>query len=146
MRAIDTRRSSGRLGAAALALAALCGVGCSSGPPELTLEVTSAEGTNGGRPFYAVIRSVEQATYITDSYEAISAKVFANPPDPSVLRTEVIYPGVPATWTIEQPEGLSVGVYFLFTEPGDGWKIIRSPPLPTVVEVDLGANDRLSAE
>lgn len=135
----------GRLSSALLVLAALCGFGCSS-TPEVTVEVTSTAETNGGRPFYAVIRSVEQTTYITDSYEGIAARIFANPPDPSVLRAEVIYPGVPASWTVEQPEGLSVGVYFMFTDPGDGWKIVRSPPLPTTIEVELGVNDVATSE
>jgi hypothetical protein len=142
MRASDPSRRTGRVSSALVALVSLVslfGLGCSSAP-EVTVEVTSTAETNGGRPFYAVTRSVEQTTYITDTYEGIAARIFATPPDPTILKAEVIYPGVPATWTVEQPEGLSVGVYFMFTDPGDGWKIVRSPPLPTTIEVELGVN------
>ena len=145
MRASDSRVVARRLPLLAFVLATLLGVGCSSAP-EVTVEITSTAETNGGRPFYAVIRAVEQAIYITDSYEGIAGMIFANPRDPSILRAEVVYPGVPSEWTVEQPEGLSVGVYFMFTDPGDGWKIIRSAPLPTTIEVELGVNDVSSAE
>ncbi|MBL4850468.1 MAG: hypothetical protein JKY65_33540 [Planctomycetes bacterium] len=146
MRASEPRRLVARISSALFVLAALLGSGCSSSSApdltvELTIEVTSKEETNAGRPFYAVIRAVEEATYITDSYEGIADRIFANPRDPSILRAEVIYPGVPVEWTVHQPEALSVGVYFLFTDPGDGWKIIRSAPLPKAIEVELGVND-----
>ena len=118
--------------------------GCASSGTSLT--VTSKEETNGGRPFYAVVRSVDEATHLTDTYEAIAAKVFANPADASVLATQVIYPGVEATVSVEPSETLSLGVYFLFTNPGEHWKVLKHQPLPSSLEIDLGVSDVASID
>ncbi len=122
---------------AALAAAAVL-AGCSSN--KLKIEVSSSAETNEGRPFYTVIRQVEQATYVTDSYEAVAAKVFANPPDPSVLRSEVIYPGQTAELTVTKPEVLPIAVYFLFSQPGERWKMSKVQPLPSSIDIELEKN------
>src|SRR2546421_12880563 len=106
----------------ALVLAGLAG--CSSS--KIQVAVDSTPETNGGKPFYVVVRAVEQATYVTDTYDAIAAKVFANPPDPSVLRSEVVFPGKTAKVECVKPESLPIGVYFLFTQPGQRWKTARA--------------------
>lgn len=118
--------------------------GC--GSTGTSVVVTSQEVTNGGRPFYAVVRSVEQATHLTDTYESIAAKVFANPADPSVLAAQVIYPGVEATVEVQPSETLPLGVYFLFTEPGERWKVLQPKPLPSSMQIDLGVSDVVSNE
>lgn len=114
-------------------------IGCSSSP-KMTVAVKTNADTNKGKPFYAVVRSVEQGTYVTDSYEAIAAKVFANPPDPSVLRAEIIYPGSKNEIAVPKTEALPLGVYFLFTSPGERWKVLKPQPLPSTLEIELGAN------
>jgi hypothetical protein len=111
--------------------------GCSS--TEMTLGITAKGDVNGGRPFYAVVRAVDQGTHVTDTYESIAGKVFANPPDPTVIKTAVIYPGVEQQLKFKKPEGLPVGVYFLFTSPSDKWKILRPQPLASAT-IELGAN------
>ncbi len=119
----------------ALLGAALLG-GCSSN--ELTVAVTAPAEANGGRPFYAVVRAVDQGTHFTDTYESIAAKVFANPADPSVLGAEVIYPGKESELVVPRPEGTPVGIYFLFTSPGERWKVLKPQPLGDTVQVELG--------
>jgi hypothetical protein len=119
-------------------LAAVVLGGCSSN--KMKIEVSSTVETNEGRPFYTVIRQVEQATYVTDSYEAVAAKVFANPPDPSVLRSEVIYPGQTAQLTVTKPEVLPIAVYFLFSQPGGRWKMSQVQPLPSSIDIELEKN------
>lgn len=128
--------ASRRLRTGLIALGAALLGGCSSS--ELSVAVTSLGETNGGRPFYAVVRSVDQGTHFTDTYESIAGKVFANPADPSVLGAEVIYPGVDAKLVVPRPEGASVGIYFLFTTPGERWKVHKAQPLTSSVEVELG--------
>ncbi|MEZ0227889.1 MAG: hypothetical protein ACAI25_04640 [Planctomycetota bacterium] len=121
------------LGGLLLALA-----GCSSN--KLTIEVSSTPETNEGRPFYAVVRQVEQATYVTDGYDIIAAKVFKNPPDPSVLRSEVIYPGRTLELVVQKPETVPIAVYFLFSHPGERWKMSRVQPLPSSLSIELDKN------
>lgn len=117
---------------------ALVGAGCSS--TTMRVYVDSTADTNGGLPFYAVIRAVDQAAYVTDTYEAVAGKVFVNPADPSVLRTEVIYPGIEREIEIKKPENLPIGIYFLFTKPGEKWKTAVRQPLPSTVEIELAGN------
>ena len=124
----ERRRAPGALAlvAALIALAA----GCSS--DKITVAVDSTVETNGGRPFYAVVRAVEQATFVTDGYDSIASKVFQNPPDPSVLRSEVVYPGTTLKIKVTKPDVLPVAVYLLFNEPGERWKASFAQPLSNI--------------
>jgi hypothetical protein len=124
--------------AAVLAVAALIS-GCSS--DKLTVDVTSTPETNGGKPFYAVVRACDQATFVTDNYETIAQKVFANPPDPSFLRSEVVFPGVEAKIVVKKPDAIPVAVYFLFTQPSDKWKTTRPQPLSSSLSLELDRNE-----
>lgn len=136
MRASKAARA---VGALAFALAAgTAASGCSSTQCELTVQ--SKPETNGGKPFYALVRAVEQATFVTDGYDSIAARVFPNPPDPTVLSSEVVYPGIKAKLTFKKPEGVPIGIYFLFTQPGERWKISKVQPLPNSMSIELDKN------
>ena len=130
--------------AISLAVVALVGGGCAS--EKMTLDVTSTPETNGGRPFYAVVRACDQATFVTDNYDVIAEKLFANPADPSFLRSEVIYPGVESKITVKKPDTLPVAVYFLFTTPSDKWKVTRAQPLPSSLSLDLDRSEIKTAD
>lgn len=121
------------------ALLALTGAGCSSDTVNVRIE--STEKTNGGLPFYVVFRTVEGAAFVTESYDAVAKKVFANPKDQSVLRAEVVYPGVEREIAVEKPVALPLGVYFLFTKPGERWKTQRSLPVPSSMDIELDGNE-----
>ncbi len=126
---------------ALLALGALAGAsGCASSST-MTIRIAPAPETNDGLPFYAVVRTVEQAAYVTDTYDAVASRVFANPADPSVVRTEVIYPGVEKEIEVEKPKALPLGIYFLFTNPGERWKTSVRQPVPDSVEIELAKNE-----
>ena len=112
--------------------------GCSS--KEVKVRVSSDPKTNGGLPFYVVCRSVEGGTFVTESPEIVSKKVFASPKDPSVLRAEVIYPGVDKEVRFDKPQALPLAIYFLFTKPGEHWKTSRDQPVPSSVDIELSGN------
>ncbi|GIW70589.1 MAG: hypothetical protein KatS3mg102_0131 [Planctomycetota bacterium] len=122
----------------ALAAAAIAGGGCASG--RATLRIEAAAQTNDGRPLYMVLRAVDGAEFVTETYEDIAARVFAAPPDPSIIRADVVYPGMVRAIAFDPPERKPIGVYFLFTEPGDRWKTMLQQPLPSTVEIRLGPN------
>ena len=129
-------RASNILAVAVLALVALAGVGCSS--TGVSIYVDAASGTNDGQPFYAVVRSIDEAAFVTDAYETVAAKVFASPADQTVVRSAVIYPGVNQVIELkEKPTGKTLAVYFLFTKPSERWKTSRSQPLPDSIEIKL---------
>ena len=130
------RRATSYVTLLALALVAIGGMGCSS--TGMTIYVDAAEGTNEGQPFYAVVREIDDAAYVTEAYETVASKVFATPADPTVLKSVVIYPGSDAVIELEnKPNGKKVGVYFLFSRPDERWKMSRAQPLPDSIEVEL---------
>lgn len=126
--------------ACAAVAAVLAAAGCAS--DGMKISVASDPKTNGGAPFYAVVRAIDGTAYVTDAYETVASKVFAPQPDPSILRSVVIYPGQDQTIRIEKPpqEPTGVGIYFLFTAPGERWKAWRNPPLPKSVDIELAGN------
>ena len=118
--------------------------GCAS--DKLTVDVTSTPETNDGKPFYAVVRACDQATFVTDNYETIAQKVFANPPDPSFLRSEVVYPGVETKIVVKKPDTLPVAVYFLFTTESTKWKTTKAQPLSSSLSLELDRNEIKSSD
>ena len=62
--------------AAALGLVAAVLAGCGSSST-LTVRIDPSADANAGQPFYVVVRSTEQAEYVTESYESVAARVFA---------------------------------------------------------------------
>lgn len=112
-------------------------VGC--GSSQIGIYVESTETTNSKRPFYLVIRAVDQKDYVSESYQEVADKVFHDPAK-TVLKTEVIYPGRTAAVTLDMPEQLPLGIYFLFTEPGTLWKSFIPQPLPSSIEFQLEGN------
>jgi hypothetical protein len=122
-----------------LAGVALLAAGCAS--DKLTVSVASTPETNEGKPFYAVVRACDQATFVVDDYDTIAKKLFANPADPSYLRSEVIYPGIDSKIVVKKPDTLPVAVYFLFTTPSDKWKMTKAQPLPSSLDLELDRSE-----
>jgi len=114
-----------------IAVAVSC-FGCSSRrppPPQMKLHVDSDQATNNGQLFYLVVRGVTDKQFLSDSYQAVAATVFADPPDKTVIGTHVVLPGLQQLFQVIQPEETPVAFYFLFTNPGDQWKKIIDQPL-----------------
>lgn len=132
-------RPSLRLAAAALALACASLAGCASS--KVAVRIDSKAEANGGAPFYVVVRAVDQSTFVTESYDAIAAKAFQTPRDPALVTAEVVYPGAKKEIVVEKPKGdQGLGVYLLFTKPGERWKTARNAPLPDKLDLTVGAN------
>lgn len=140
-RSSSATRRAGRGGgvvAALVAAAALAAGGCSSS--KVAVRVDCDPAANGGAPFYVVVRAVEQGAFVTESYEAVASKVFATPADPALLKAEVVHPGASMTVVVEKPKDTGLGVYFLYTRPGERWKTGRVAPLPDSIDITIGAN------
>ena len=120
-----------------------CGCAKKAGPatpPQITFVIRSTTATNNGQPFYVVIRSCNSGEFVTNSYESVAGSVFASPPDPDVLASREVLPGYERKIMVDKPESDAVGVYCLFTEPGDEWKTMLPQPLESKYEVTLGKN------
>jgi len=125
-------RSSTRALAMLLGSLFLWGCGASK---QVKLVVRPGDDANGRLPFYVLVRSVDDKTYLEESYQTVAGKVMA--PDESVLDAEVIFPGVERVIEVSKPEKGTLGVYFLLTHPSGDWKTLVSEPLPDKLELKV---------
>lgn len=116
----------------------LC-VGCASGT---RIYVRSSERSNDGNTLYAMVRSVDAKTIGSNEiYHDVAAKLFADPVDASVIESRPIFPGNPVTFNVSEGDAKNLVLYFLFTQPGQNWRLPLRSPLPSEVYVDLGDSE-----
>jgi hypothetical protein len=106
------------------------------------LEIDADKDTNQGGPLYVVVRHVDGAGFLAEDYDAIADGLFGEPRDPAVLRKVIVRPGQVTTLVVERPlaEGEILGVYFLFSAPGDDWRMAIPDARTTGLKVVLGAS------
>jgi len=112
-------------------------------PPEHIVEVNidSRNDTNAGRLMYVIIRSLNRKNYIQEGYNEASKRVFADPPDTTVLTQKVIFPGEKVTLTLDDKRK-DIAIYCFFTNPGKAWKaFIPFNPKTDTHYIKLGAHD-----
>lgn len=108
-------------------------VGCAS---TSRVYVRSTAQTNDGNTLYMMVRTTDRAV-ASENYQDVSAKLFAEPPDPSVVASQPIFPGNAASITLEESKK-DVVIYFFFTDYGPNWRLPLPKPLPAEVFIDLG--------
>lgn len=111
------------------------GVGCAS---TSQVFVRSTSRTNDGNTLYMMVRSVDRVD-ASENYQEAAAKMFANPPDPTVISSQPIFPGNTATLKLEDAGKKDVVIYFFFTDHGANWRVPLRKPLPAEVYIDLGS-------
>jgi ABC-type Fe3+-hydroxamate transport system substrate-binding protein len=121
-----------------LAALALAAAGCAT---TVRIEVQSNEKTNGGRPLYMMVRTVDSRALLSEDYAQASALVFTHPPDKSVQKVQTLLPGKPVTLNVPRPEESELALYFFFTQPGDKWRVPLNQPIPSDVVVELGGSN-----
>lgn len=104
-------------------------------PSTLQLRIKAPPGTNQGRPLYMLVRKVDAKQYALESYADVSARVIQT--DPSVVHSEIIYPGTLRRLQVPAPPDSPLAVSFLFTSPDGRWQEFLSTPLPPSLEVEL---------
>lgn len=125
-----------QLFSALIASASLLLIGCAS---TTNVYVRSTARTNDGNTLYAMVRAADKVT-AAESYQEVAAKLFADPPDPTVIASQPIFPGNTASFTITDADKRDVVIYFFFTDPVEGnWRVPLRKPLPAEVYIDLGA-------
>ena len=118
-----------------LMISMLAGCGASA----INVYVEANETANGGRPFFMVIRNIDQKAYLTESYEEVALKLFQDN-EKSIVKTEIICPGTEKLVELELQDKLPMAIYFLFTDPGYKWKKFFPQPLPTSIEFAIEGN------
>ena len=95
-----------------------------------------------------VVRKTDRAGFLAEDYDAIADGVFAEPRDPAVLRVAIVQPGHKVTLDVPRAvaQGEVLGLYFLFSTPGDRWRLAVGDVGVPGVRVHLGASGIASVE
>lgn len=101
------------------------------------VQLRSTGRTNGGNTLYVMVRAVDRAT-AAENYQDVAARLFADPPDATVIHSQPVFPGNPVTLSLDASDKKDLVLYFFFTEPGPSWRLPLPRPLPREVVLDLG--------
>jgi hypothetical protein len=107
-----------------------------------TFVVHPALHVNHDRRVYLVVRVVKEEQFLSDPYQRIADLVFPSAPDASVKLVRLVEPGRDAQVKLALPDDQPFAVYALFSDPGDGWRVLVTPPLQSRYDVLLD-RDRL---
>ena len=122
-------------------LVSLLGVGTSGCYRTMQLGISSSKSSNGGRPFYVMVRKADEKTYISEDYKAVSNRLFSYPKDKSIIERKVIIPGQFVEMSIKKPAEVDLAIYFFFTDYGENWRLSVNQPFYSQMLIDLGSNE-----
>ncbi len=108
------------------------------------IRVNTTETTNQGRPFYLYIKEVEKGEFLKHEYQNIVSEAFPFSDKNPDIQPYVIFPG--KNYSIRVPRKQKekpLGIYVLYTNPGDDWKLLTNGS--NRVTVELGDTEILSA-
>lgn len=109
---------------------------------EVTFLIKTTKETNQGTPLYVVLKETNMAQFLTQDYHEIAAQSFWKEEDGAGAVKMVLVPGSTNKVTLPAPgKDKSVGVYFLFTNPGESWKYILDKPKAEKVKILLGERE-----
>jgi predicted component of type VI protein secretion system len=117
-------------------------------PAPIRLQITAAKDTNHGGLMYVVVRKTDAAGFLAEDYDAIADGLFGEPRDTAVVRKAIVRPGQVTTLEAERnlKDGEIFGVYFLFSVPGENWRLAIQDPKITRVTIVLGTVGVASVE
>jgi predicted component of type VI protein secretion system len=117
-------------------------------PPPIRIEIAAARDLNQGGPLVVVVRQTDRAGFLAEDYDAIADGLFGEPRDPAVVRKAIVRPGQVVTLEVPRAteDGQVLGVYFLFSTPGDDWRLAIGDTTISGLRVVLGASGVESAE
>ena len=135
MKAARRRDTRSRLARCLLLGAALSWslLGCAA---RTQIRIDSAPNVNEQRSVYVLVRTVDEASYRTESYDEVAARVVH--PDDSVQIVAVALPGVRLAFTLPAPSKGKIAVYALFERPRCGaWRVLLPPNASSAVNLRL---------
>jgi len=124
-----------------LCAVAFCLTGCfqTKSTDSMTVLIRSTKHTNRGTPLYIVIKETSMADFLLDDYHKITTQSFWKEDDKDYLTKKVLVPGKTDKIKLDIPSNdKSVGIYFIFTNPGECWKYIVDQPQMKNVKILLG--------
>jgi len=132
------------LGTLVMLLIMLSIFACAGNKPLLQKKITFCikpdKSANNAQPLYIVIRDVNKKNFLIEDYDEIANLVYTDPPDKSLLIWHVVLPGRKKEITVEVPGKSDVGIYGMFTQPEENWKIMLERPLGSEYEIIIQDN------
>ena len=107
----------------------------------ITFQIRPAANSNNERPVYLLIRKVNKMEFMTENYDRIAGKALFNQTDESFLASQIVLPGQNEEITIPMPDKSDIGVYVLFADPGDNWKMIFEKPFKSPYRISVTNNN-----
>ncbi|GEM_PF-2251671 len=112
-----------------------------TGEEGTVMRVNTTATTNKGVPFYIYVKEVEKGEFLRHEYQQIVHEAFTENPK---IQPFVIFPGDNYEFTVAREQSEKpLGIYVLYTNPGDDWKMIANGS--TRVTIELGDTEILSA-
>lgn len=123
-----------------LLLFLLCGFSIFSDDEQIVeLEIKTEVDANRGTPFYLLVKEVEKGEFLKQDYQDIVKEAFPSNEKSPPFPPHVILPGKNYTLEIvRKQEGKLLALYFLYTQPGQDWKLLVDST--TKLKVVLGEN------
>jgi predicted component of type VI protein secretion system len=118
-----------------------CGKSTAVKREEVVFNITPDAHVNDDRPVYIVIRKVNKMEFLTDNYDGITDVVCTNPPPESLMAWQMLLPGQNEKIQVFKPEKSDIGIYVLFANPGENWKIILEAPLKKEYNIKVKPNE-----
>lgn len=108
----------------------------------LTVQIETTRRTNGGSPFYVMLKGTDFAGFLRDEYQGIADSISFPDEKQTNLATVCMIPGTTRTVKVKKEKDQSVAIYCLFTYPGEIWKhILDNEEGPQKVKFILGESE-----
>ena|SRR3989338_8464928 len=109
---------------------------------ETTLfQIKTLESTNQNSPFYVLFKATDLPHFLTDDYQKIAHQRMLAEDHPDYLDSAFFIPGETKVISIQHPENKAIGVYFILTHPGEGWKYIASEGDKRKIKILVGDDE-----
>jgi predicted component of type VI protein secretion system len=118
-----------------------CGKSSTVKTEQILFNIATDSRINDERPVYIVIRKVNRTTFQIDDYDCISDMVYASPQNESLLAWQMLMPGKKEKIRITKPDKSDIGVYVLFINPGENWKLMLEAPLKSEYQLKVKNNE-----
>lgn len=112
------------------------------GAESTTVQIRTKKTTNDGTALYVVIKESSMANFLMDDYDEIATQAFLKEDEKIYLTKTILVPGKTEKLKIPVIEkGKSIGIYFIFTNPGECWKCFVDNPQSKNVKILLGKDE-----
>ncbi len=108
---------------------------------DVTVQIRTTNATNRGTPLYVVVKETTMSDFLMDDYHQIATQSFWKEDEDNYLLKKMVVPGRTDKFLIEATDNNSLGIYFIFTNPGECWKYFIDKPASKKVKVLLGKDE-----